>query len=188
MRGIALVTLALAALGGHAWADDVYRWTDRSGVQHYGNAPTAGAQQTGMGYAADTFESTADGYDSDDDGDGGAGPSSGATDLQRERTGKEMRTLSQRITAIDAELAELAKVRTRFADGTAETGGLGTNAAGYLSPEEQTLIAERDRLLKDQSALESDLSKLGKPSNVAEAEVLADDAAAVATEPADPVE
>jgi hypothetical protein len=208
MRRIGLaVALAAATLGGQALADDVYSWKDRSGVQHFGNAPTAGATQTGIAHAPDTFESTADDEGGWADGaqntgqglgaDGGfavsdgappAGELSAADDLKRLRVGKELRTMSQRITAIDGELAKLASIRTRFAAGTPETGGLGTNAEGYLSPEEKALVAERDQLLKDQARLQKELSSLGSGSNPAEQEILVDDAAAVAAEPADPVE
>lgn len=202
MRRIGLVVaLAAATLGGRALADDVYSWKDPSGVQHFGNAPTTGARQTGIAYAPDTFASTADDAD-DDTPPGGMHPGGFAQDddpsppseisagsaLERERLGKQLRTMSDRITAIDAQLAELARIRTRFAGGTPETGGLGTNAAGYLSPEEQALVGERDRILDEQRDVEDQLSRLGTPANPAEAEVLVDDAAAVGREPADPAE
>ncbi|MCW5892510.1 MAG: DUF4124 domain-containing protein [bacterium] len=190
MRRIGLVmALAAATLGGRALADDVYSWKDRGGVQHFGNAPASGAEQTGIAHAPDTFSSTADdGGFAQSDGPTPASDLSAADDLKRDRLGRELRTMSQRITAIDSQLAELARVRTRFAGGTPETGGLGTNAAGYLSPEEQTLVGERDQLVKEQGAIQRELSGIGTPANPAEAELLVDDAAAVASEPAQPVE
>lgn len=209
MRRIGLVVaLAAAAFGGQARADDVYSWQDRSGVQHFGNAPTTGATQTGMAYAPDTFDSTADdeggwadgqaqdtgqglgadGGFAQSDGAGSDGEASAGADLKRLRMGKELRTMSQRITAIDGELAKLESIRTRYAAGTPETGGLGTNAAGYLSPEEKALIAEREQLLKDQERVQEDLSAVGSSTNPAEQEILVDDAAAVADEPSHPVE
>lgn len=199
MRGIALgVVLAVSALAGPALAEDVYSWKDSQGVEHFGNAPTTGAKQTGMAYAPDTFESTADdeaeasaadqgGFVQSDDPASGADRSAG-DDLRRLRIGKQLKSMSQRVTAIDGELAKLASIRTQYAAGTPETGGLGTNAAGYLSPEEKALVAEREQLLKDQEGLEKELAGLGSGSNAAEQEILVDDAAAVASEPEHPVE
>ncbi len=151
---------AMTALPAHA--DEVYSWKDRGGTLHYSNVPTENAAPTDLHVPTASFTTS-------DDPDAGLGP--GEIDAIAAETGispgteatvgvlenqKQLKQINQRLATIDRQMNELAQARTSHAAGTPETGGLGTNAAGYLSPEEEALGAEREQLVKQAEQLRSD--------------------------------
>jgi hypothetical protein len=145
-----------------AQADEVYSWKDRGGTLHYSNVPTENAAPTDLHIPTASFTTS-------DDPNAGLGP--GEIDEIAAETGitpgiestvdglqnqKQLKSINQRLANIDRELNDLAQARTSHAGGTPETGGLGTNAAAYLSPEEEALGAEREQLVKQAEQLRSD--------------------------------
>lgn len=151
------IGMGLVALPAHA--DEVYSWKDRGGTVHYSNVPVENAAPTGLHVPTSSF-TTSD--------DPNAGLGSDVVDEIAAETGitpetenaveglqnqKQLRRINERLASIDQQLNELAAARTAHAGGTPETGGLGTNAAGYLSPEEESLGAEREQLVKQADRL-----------------------------------
>jgi hypothetical protein len=142
-------------------ADEVYSWKDRGGTLHYSNVPTENAAPTDLHIPTASFTTN-------DDPNAGLG--SGDVDAIAAETGitpqteatvellennKQLKQINQRLANIDQQMDELAQARTSHAGGTPETGGLGSNAAAYLSPEEEALGAEREQLVKQAEQLRS---------------------------------
>jgi hypothetical protein len=154
-----LVVVGLMATALPAHADEVYSWKDRGGTLHYSNVPTENAAPTGLDIPTASFTTSDDpdaglgsGYVDEIAAETGITPETEAVveDLENQ---KQLKQINQRISSIDQQMNDLARARTSHAGGTAETGGLGTNAAGYLSPEEESLGAEREQLEKQAAAL-----------------------------------
>ncbi len=156
MGRMGIAVLAATVLAAPAHADDVYSWKDQRGVTTFSNAPTQGAQQADIRWedspapddvapASATSELTPD-------------ESIRKDDLQR-----ELKALDQQVKSLDGRLAELAAARTSHARGLAITGGLGTNAGRYLSPEEESLGAEREKLVDQVEKLRDEIASVGAP-------------------------
>lgn len=163
---MALVTGLLAGVSAlPARADEVYSWKDRGGTIHYSNVPVENAAPTGLDIPTTSFTTS----DEDTATEAAAAPLGAdevesisaqadmpeATDetLQRLANEKQLKQIDQRLSHIDKQMDDLARARTSHAGGTPETGGLGTNAANYLSPEEESLGAEREVLEKQAAQL-----------------------------------
>jgi hypothetical protein len=163
MQRIATVAFTLVALGPGVQADEIYRWTDKSGRVHISNAPSVGDRTTAvteesLGETAPappdevppgTFASTeeANAYSTD-------------VSVRRNALERELRATEQRLGEIDGRLATLARLRTQHAGGIAATGGVGTNAAEVRSDEERALETERDQLRKRADELRASAGKL----------------------------
>jgi hypothetical protein len=171
MRRIGSALMSVGLLWGltalPARADEVYSWVDRGGTRHYGNVPTERAAPTGLDVPTSSF-TTPDEEPSVDTADAPApldasevediaaradAPEAGEEALQQMANEKQLKQIDQRLSHIDKQMDDLARARTSHAGGTPETGGLGTNAAGYLSPEEQQLDSEREQLEKQAAQL-----------------------------------
>jgi hypothetical protein len=173
MRRIGSALMSVGLLWGMttlpARADEVYSWVDRGGTRHYGNVPTERAAPTGLDVPTTSF-TTPDGDTADAEPmDAGEvadiaaqadAPELSEQELQRVANQKELKQIDQRLSHIGKQMDDLARARTSHAGGTPETGGLGTNAAGYLSPEEQQLGAEREALEKQAAQLRGDDAQL----------------------------
>jgi hypothetical protein len=142
-------------------ADEVYSWKDRGGTLHYSNVPTENAAPTDLHIPTASFTTSDDPNAGLGEGEidaiaaeTGISPGTEAT-VERLEDDKQLRQINQRLANIDRQMNDLAQARTSHAGGTPETGGLGTNAAGYLSPEEEALGAEREQLVKQAEQLRS---------------------------------
>jgi Domain of unknown function (DUF4124) len=173
MRGMALVVLAGLALAGSAGAEQIYRWVDASGGVHFSNAPAEESHAADVGTEAVRMQTGApEAPPAAPRGTAvqasrGAPPDASPGDrLRRYGRERDLRATQQRLQDIDAQLAALAKVRTAHAGGTPGTGGLGTNAAAYLSPEEEKLQTERDEVQQQLDELRGTASAAG-PAGVA---------------------
>lgn len=134
---VMMATAALVFAASSARAEEVYRSTGPGGTPVYGNVPMPGAAATGIRSRPESVPSAA--------------PDAVETDTAARTSpaaAREIARIEERLRAIDDEMAELAQARTAHAAGGAATGGIGTNAADVLSPEEEALAAERDRLTK----------------------------------------
>jgi len=150
MRRIALVGLLglLGPVGPTDAAEVFYSWKDSGGNVHFSNVAAPGSKTVDLGEptrftgagAAESPAAESEGSDTA----GGPEASPGESDARRK--------LEEEIRTIDSRLAELAELRTRFAAGTASTGGVGTNAAGVRTPEEEALLEERAALEKKRDA------------------------------------
>lgn len=161
MRRIGTMVLLAGLMALPARADEVYSWVDRGGTRHYSNVPTETAAPTGLDVPTASFTTGGDegeplGADVIQDVAAEAdAPEDVEESLQRNANEKALRQIDERLGSINRQLTDLAQARTSHAGGTPETGGLGTNAAGYLSPEEEALGAEREELVKQASRLRS---------------------------------
>jgi hypothetical protein len=131
------VTLVVLALAGSAGADQIYHWVDSSGRVHFSNAPAVDSHASDVGTDEIRMQTTAP-----PPAAAGTPAATGAAESAADRV-HDLRAAQRRLEDIDAQLATLAKARTAHAGGTPGTGGLGTNAAEYLSPEEEKLKGER---------------------------------------------
>ncbi|HEV7732237.1 MAG TPA: DUF4124 domain-containing protein [Candidatus Binatia bacterium] len=161
MRRIGTMVLVAGLMALPARADEVYSWVDRGGTRHYSNVPTETAAPTGLDIPTSAFTTAGNedeplGADVIQDVAAEAdAPEAVEETIQRNSNEKALRQIDQRLGTIDRQLADLAQARTAHAGGTPETGGLGTHAGGYLSPEEVSLGAEREELTKQASRLRS---------------------------------
>jgi hypothetical protein len=159
--GIIMTGLAATALGaGPARADDIYTWTDKSGQVHFSNVPSTDQRGAKLG--------TTDSVPPDEMNQADAAPEldeeqqrfADQAAVQRSKMARELRTMDKQVQDIDARLAELSRARTAHAGGTAITGGLGTNAAGFRSPEEIALETEREELMKRRGEAREGVTRL----------------------------
>lgn len=156
MTGIA----AIAFVAGPARGDDIYTWTDKSGQVHFSNVPSTDQRGAKIG--------TTDTVPPDEMHQADAAPELSdeqrkfADDaaLKRSQMARELRNMDKQVKDIDARLAELGRARTAHADGLAITGGLGTNAAAFRSPEEVALETEREELMKRKAEARGGVDKL----------------------------
>jgi hypothetical protein len=145
-----------------AYADEVFSWKDRGGTLHYSNVPTENAAPTDLHIPTASFTTNDDpnaglGAGDVDEIAAETGISPGTEDtVELLQDQKQLKQINQRLANIDRQMNDLAQARTSHAGGTPETGGLGTNAAAYLSPEEEALGAEREQLVKQAEQLRSD--------------------------------
>jgi hypothetical protein len=168
MWRIGVVALALLAWTVPGWADEIYRWTDGSGAVHFSNTPVGVGEPEkvtieGKASFGQGGESNADGVPASEAAHERAPDAdrfSTQASIRRRGLERNLKTTNQRLQEIDARLAELAEARTRHSAGLAITGGLGTNAANYLSEEEKQLGEERKQLASQAAELRSDGQKL----------------------------
>lgn len=132
-----MLASVLLVPGGLGRAEEVYRSTGPGGTPVYGNVPMPGAASTGIRSRAERVPPP--------EADAAEGPAAAQVSPASAR---ELAGIEERLRTIEEEMAELARARTAHAAGGPATGGIGTNAADVLSPEEEALAAERDRLTK----------------------------------------
>jgi len=161
MRWWMIVGLAAAALGaGSAQGGEIYTWTDESGQVHFSNVPSTDQRGARLG--------TADSVPPDELHAADAAPElseeqqrfADRAARERSRMARELRAMDRQMKEIDERLAELGRARTAHAQGLAITGGLGTNAADYRSPEELALETEREELMKRRGEAREGVDKL----------------------------
>ena len=154
LKQIVLAVVVALGLSGRAGAQEIYQWRDAGGNVHFSNAPTHDSAPTGLtpepsAPAATGEEGTAAAAE------GEAAPAEPAdnpdaaysTEASSRRSGLEhqLRDAERHVRDIDSKLIALAHARTRNAQGSAATGGVGTSAADAQSDEERNLAAERER-------------------------------------------
>ncbi len=144
MTGVLVLGLAAGAVAG-----DIYRWTDAKGQMHFSNVPVGSGDQRGLvseeeappiDTAAATAEPSGSAAETPEQADASAEAS-----LRRQALERELRQTQAELRDVDRQLAEAAKLRTRF---TEATGGLGTRAENVRTPEEEQLEAKRAQLAK----------------------------------------
>lgn len=178
MKVVGAGAVAILALATSAGADQIYRWQDSAGRIHYSNTEYAGEATrlgTAAAPAAQPAPAPAAPVPADDtaDADPGAAPGIAAplseeeqatfstrVSLRRNALERELRATEKRIAELDARLKSLGQVRTRWAGGSAATGGVRTAAADVRSEEEQALAAEREQLAQHAIEVRSAAVKL----------------------------
>ena len=141
-------------------AQEIYQWRDKAGNTHFSNAPTSDSAPTGLhdeAAPADVQE-----------GGGGtaAAPSDEDTayssDASNRRSAleRQLRSAERQVKDIDAKMAAIARARTKNAQGSAATGGVGTSAAGVQTEDEQALAEERARATKQVETIRGSYDQL----------------------------
>ena len=165
MRSIVGTLVVIVVLAGSSTAEEIYRWKDPLGGLHFENVPTprrsvlrgdpdgsetggAGASETG---AADVLTGKRGEPADFATGKKKLSPDeveSYSTDVstRRSRLQRELRVIESQLRDIDGRLATLQRARLKNAHGSAATGGVAAVAFDVLSPEEETLIEQRDEL------------------------------------------
>jgi len=162
MRWVAAAAILLGT-ARLAAAQEIYQWRDKAGNVHFSNVPTAQSEPTGL--RNDPSEAP------QDTSPGGSGAAASppsdedvayASDASNRRSAleRQLRGAERQMKDIDAKLAALARARTRNAQGSAATGGVGTQAAGVQSDEELALTEERARAAKQVEALKGNYGQL----------------------------
>jgi hypothetical protein len=175
MRSVCGALLMVVALTGSSLADEMYRWKDSSGGLHFENVPEpgerrrredAGAVPTGD-IVADQGGEPGDPslYGTDDEpkkrkltADEEATFSTDVS-VRRSQLERELRGTEGRIRQIDGQLATLARARTKNSRGSEATGGVAA-PANILSPEEESLVDERDQLAQHAVDVRNDAAEL----------------------------
>jgi len=157
-----MLVLGLAA---GAAAGDIYRWTDGKGQLHFSNVPAGTAEQGGLvseeqAPPVDTASATRDPEGAAAEETPQQADASSQASLRRQEIEREFRQTKAEVQEIDRQLAEMARLRTRFAKGTEATGGLGTRAENVRTPEEEQLIAKRAQLTKHADELKGQYDDL----------------------------
>ena len=175
MRSVCSALLMVVALTGSTLADEMYRWKDSSGGLHFENVPEPGERRRREADAeAPTGDIVADQggepadpsrYDSGDE----VKPKKMTAEEQdsfsteissrRSQLERELRGTESRIRQIDGQLATLARARTKNARGSEATGGVAA-PANILSPEEDSLVDERDELAQHAVDVRNDAAEL----------------------------
>lgn len=162
MRWVVAAAILLGA-ARLAAAQEIYQWRDGAGNVHFSNVPTARSEPTGL--RNDPSQAPRDA--SPDGSDGAvAAPSEEdqayASDASNRRSAleRQLRSAERHVKDIDAKMAALARARTRNAQGSAATGGVGTQAAGVQSDEELALAEERAKANKQVEALKGNYGQL----------------------------
>ncbi len=157
----------------------IYRWVDTGGGVHFSNVPSPGARETDLAVADEP--GSPEGMPvgppegegqiaerSHGDGDSAPGPAgqrdatevSAQSSLRRQQLEREIKQSDQQLKDIDSQLQKMAQLRSRFAKGTAMTGGVATNADSARSPEEKQLAEQREQVAQQSAALRTQYGKL----------------------------
>ena len=174
MRSVCSALLMVVALTGSTLADEMYRWKDSSGGLHFENVPTPERRSRGDGAEVPTGDIVADQggepadpslYDSGDEAKRkkmtADEQETFSTDIssRRSQLERDLRGTESRIRQIDGQLATLARARTKNARGSEATGGVAA-PANILSPEEDSLVDERDELAQHAVDVRNDAAEL----------------------------
>jgi hypothetical protein len=179
MRSVCGALLMVMALTGSSLADEMYRWKDSSGGLHFETVPAPGERRRREDAAeVPTGDIVADQggepvdpslYDSGDSGDevkkkkkmtaGEQEALSTDISVRRSQLERELRGTESRIRQIDGQLATLARARTKNTRGSEATGGVAA-PAHILSPEEESLVDERDELAQHAVDVRNDAAEL----------------------------
>jgi hypothetical protein len=162
------MVLGLVALAPPVRANEIYRWTDRTGGVHYTNTPTVGAEPTDMPAPEAAEEADADAREASADQAPPAEiePSNedrayfASVSLKRNALERELRTTDRQLRTLDERLSAMARVRTRNRAGSDATGGVGTMAVDIRSEEERALAAEREQVGKRAEELRAEGARL----------------------------
>src|SRR5437867_11625875 len=147
MRVVGWMALGLVLLAGSASADEIYRSTDAAGRPVFSNG-RGGSGDARQGVAAAAAPATEDAENF----------STGAS-LRRQALQRDLRTSERRLRDLDAQLAALARARTRHAGGSEATGGVRAAAADVRSEEEQSLAGEREQVAQHFADARPDYAK-----------------------------
>jgi hypothetical protein len=162
------MVLGLVALAPLASANEIYRWTDRTGGVHFTNTPTVGAEPTDMAAPEAAEEPKVDERDAtaSEAPPVGADPTDedrayfASASLKRNALERELRAIDKQLRTLDERLSDMARVRTRHRAGSDATGGVGTAAVDLRSEEERALAAEREQVGKRAEELRAEGAKL----------------------------
>ena len=176
MRSVCSALLMVVALTGSTLADEMYRWKDSSGGLHFENVPDPGERRRRYDAAeVPTGDIVADHggepvdpsrYDSGDEVKTRKKMTADeqetfSTEIssRRSQLERDLRGTESRIRQIDGQLATLARARTKNARGSEATGGVAA-PANILSPEEESLVDERDELAQHAVDVRNDAAEL----------------------------
>jgi hypothetical protein len=184
MRSIVGALIVIAALAGSSKAEEIYRWKDPLGGLHFANVPTPGhgsilLDESGSAEGSDgsqVSDSSASGGSEASEADVAVDENgqpvetvirkkklspdeldSYSTDvsIKRSQLERELKGTESRLRDIDGRLAMLQRARLKNSRGSAATGGVAANAADVLSPEEQSLVEEREDLAQQAADMRS---------------------------------
>jgi hypothetical protein len=151
---------ATAFVAGPAHGNDIYTWTDESGQVHFSNVPSTADRGAKLGTTEGVPPDEMHATDTATELDEEQRRFSDKAALERSKMARELRGMDKQVQEIDARLAELSRARTAHAGGSAITGGLGTNAAAFRSPEEIALETEREEIMKRRGETREGVTKL----------------------------
>jgi len=175
MRSVCSALLMVVALAGSTLADEMYRWKDSSGGLHFENVPAPGERrrrEEDAGVPTGDIVADQGGEPVDpslyDSGDvvkpkkmTAAEQDTFSTEIsvRRSQLERELRGAESRIRQIDGQLATLARARTKNTRGSEATGGVAA-PANILSPEEESLVDERDAVAQHAVDVRNDAAEL----------------------------
>ena len=175
MRSVAGALLMVVALVGSSVADEMYRWKDPAGGLHFENVPEpaertrrreegveAPAADIAVGENGEPVEAALEDPASETKKKPTADETAAfSTEIstQRSRLERDLRGTETRLREIDGRLANLERARTRNARGSEATGGVAA-PADILSPEEESLVKERDELAQHVVEVRNDAALL----------------------------
>lgn len=174
MRSVPGALLMVVALTGSSMAEEMYRWKDRAGGLHFENVPQPAdrprrQEEPGEAPRADIAvqengepvevvledpSETKKKMTADE-----TATFSTEISTRRSRLERELRGTESRLREIDGRLANLERARTKNARGSEATGGVAA-PAHILSPEEETLVEERDELAQHVVEVRNDAAEL----------------------------
>lgn len=143
-------------------AQEIYQWRDKAGNTHFSNAPTADGAPTGLrdeAAPADVQEGGGSGGTAQAPSDEETAYASDASN-RRSALERQLRAAERQVKDIDAKMAAIARARTKNAQGSAATGGIGTSAAGVQTDEEQALAQQRAQATKQVDTIRGSYDQL----------------------------
>ena len=164
MRSVVGAFFVIATLAGSSAAEEIYRWSDSLGGLHFQNVPSAGRsiprEEADSSAASEGSGAHRGDVAVDENGqlvEGAAekrkklSPEEATTystdvSIRRSRLERELRGAEGRLREIDGRLTALERARLKNSRGSEATGGVAAFAHDVLSPEEETLVEERDEL------------------------------------------
>lgn len=164
MRSVVGALFVIATLAGSSAAEEIYRWSDPLGGLHFQNVPSADRsilrEEADSSAASEGSGAHSGDAATDENGqlvEGAAerkrklSPEEATTystdvSIRRSRLERELRGAEGRLREIDGRLTALERARLKNSRGSEATGGVATFAYDVLSPEEETLVEERDEL------------------------------------------
>ncbi len=175
MRSVPGALLMVVTLAGSSVGEEVYRWKDPAGGLHFesvpqpaerprrqeeaGEAPRADVAVHANGEPVEAILEDASAETKKKMTADEAAAFSTEISGRRSRLERELRGTESRLRQIDGQLATLERARTRNARGSEATGGVAA-PAHILSPEEETLVEERDELAQHAVEVRNDAAEL----------------------------
>ena len=183
MRSVVGALIVMVALARSSTAEEIYRWKDPLGGLHFENVPSPGrsvlrefdgSEAADGSQAPDGSETPSADVAVDESGQPVEAQAekkkrlapdevdSYSTDvsMRRSRLERELRGAESRLREIDGRLAMLERARLKNSRGSEATGGVAAHAHDVLSPEEATLVEERDELAQRAVEVRNDAAHL----------------------------